>query len=51
MRESEKEKEKKEKREVERKRDGEKVENDTLSAKRRCVGSVSAEAFDIFSQW
>ena len=38
------------KREEERKRHGEKEENETVSAKRRCVGFISAEAFDIFSQ-
>ena len=41
---------KKGKREEERKRAGEKEENETVSAKRRCVGLVSAEAFDIFGQ-
>ena len=41
---------KKGKREEERKRDWEKEENETVSAERRCVGFLSAEAFDIFSQ-
>ena len=41
---------KKRKREEERKGDGAKEENETVSAKRRCVGLVSAEAFNIFSQ-
>ena len=50
MKESEKEREKKGKRGEERKRDGEKEENETVSAKRRCVGFISAEAFDIFCQ-
>ena len=31
-------------------RDGEKEENETVSAKRRCVGFLSADAFDIFIQ-
>ena len=50
MKESEKEREKKEKRGEERKRDGENEENETVSAKRRSVDFVSAEAFDIFCQ-
>ena len=29
---------------------GETEENETVRAKRRCVGFISAEAFDIFSQ-
>ena len=33
-----------------RRREEEKDENETESVKRRCVGSVSVEAFDIFSQ-
>ena len=47
---TEEEEGKKVKREEERKRDGEKEENETVSAKRRCVGFISAEAFDIFIQ-
>ena len=39
-----------EKREEERKKEGEKEQNETVSAKRRCVGFISAEAFHIFSQ-
>ena len=41
---------KKGKRQEERKREEEKEENETVSAKRRCVGLVSSDAFDIFSQ-
>ena len=33
-----------------RRREGEKDENETGTCKRRCEGSVSVEAFDIFSQ-
>ena len=33
-----------------RRREEEKEENETVSAERRCVGLVSAEAFDIFGQ-
>ena len=33
-----------------RRREEEKEENETESVKRRCVGSVSVEAFEIFSQ-
>ena len=33
-----------------RTREGEREENETVSAERRCVVSVSAETFDIFSQ-
>ena len=38
-------------RQGEQRRDGQKVEeeNETVSVKKRCVGSVSVEAFDIFS--
>ena len=50
MRESEKDRRKKGTREEERKREREKEENETVSAERRCVAVVSAEAFDIFSQ-
>ena len=32
-----------------RRREEEKEENETRSVKRRCVGSFSVEAFDIFS--
>ena len=39
---------KKGKREEEGKRDGEKEENETVSAERRCVGFISNVAFDIF---
>ena len=34
----------------EKRGDGEKGENETVSAKRRSVGFISAEAFDIFGQ-
>ena len=43
-------KEAKEELDKKRKRGGEKEENGTGSVKRGCVGSVSVEAFDIFSQ-
>ena len=46
----EEEEEKEGKREEKRKRDEEKEENETVSAKRRCVGFISADASDIFSQ-
>ena len=42
--------EKKEARSGKRTREEEKEENETVSAKRRFVGYISAEAFDIFSQ-
>ena len=45
-----KEVKRKEKRVEEKKRKGEKEENETVTVERRCVGFVSAEAFDIFSQ-
>ena len=43
-------KETKEERGKKRRREEEKEVNETESAKRRCVGFVSVEAFDIFSQ-
>ena len=43
-------KETKEKRGKKRRREEEKEENETESVKRRCIGSVSVEAFEIFSQ-
>ena len=43
-------KETKEETSKKRTREEEKEENETVSAERRCVGSVSAETFDIFSQ-
>ena len=41
---------KKEMREEDWRRDGEKEENEAVSARRRCVGFISREAFDIESQ-
>ena len=41
---------KKEMREEEWRRDGEKEENEAVSARRRCVGFISREGFDIESQ-
>ena len=43
-------KETKAERSEKRRREGEKEENEARSVKRRCVGCVSVEAFDIFSQ-
>ena len=43
-------KETKAERSEKRRREGEKEENEARSVKRRCVGCVSVEAFEIFSQ-
>ena len=43
-------KETKEERSEKRRREGKKEENEARSVKRRCVGCVSVEAFEIFSQ-